>query len=110
MLKLLFRNLLELFIIVAEHDDIDVIVPGDKAVMAHSSQKCAAVREISQTVFFAHCVKQVKHIQFHRPDFLHLCGNRIAAANFFLQKLLGYFYLQFYHAYLRWDQRNMRFI
>ena len=93
MAELLFRYLFEFLIILAEHDDIDIVVPGDKAVMAHSTQEGSAVRKITQAVFFAYCIKQVEHVQFHCPDFLHLCGDRVTAAHFLFQKILRYFNL-----------------
>ena len=100
MFEFLGRDFFEQLVIIAEHDDIDVVVPGNKPVMTDSSQKGPTVREIAQAVLFAHCVQQMQHIQFHCPDLFHLLRDCVAAAHFLFPEILRYIDLQFNHTHL----------
>ena len=51
-------------IVIVRHRDVDVVVPGDEALMAGSAEQGAIYEPIAKAVFFGEIVKGAKHLEF----------------------------------------------
>ena len=51
-------------IVIFRHRDVDVVVPGDEALMAGSAEQGAIYEPIAKAVFFGEIVKGAKHLEF----------------------------------------------
>ena len=69
-------------VILPQHGQVDVVVPGDVALVPHRPDEGAAVGKIPQPVFPADPLHLVQHGQLHRPHPLHLLRHRESAAHF----------------------------
>ena len=59
----------QLFIIGARHFYVNVVVPRNKALIAHGSKERATVHIVAESMFFAQLVKLKQYIKL---DMLHL--------------------------------------
>ena len=53
----------KLFVLAAHHHDVDVVIPGHKALVAHRTQKSSPRGHVSDAVFFAQTGEFLKHFQ-----------------------------------------------
>ena len=52
----------QLFIVLPQHADIDIVIPRDKALMANASDRCSINRKILDIIFLAYADKHFQHI------------------------------------------------
>ena len=81
----------EQIVLVSEHHDINIVVPGDEALVPLGAEDRSAGRVILNSVFLTDLLQLIEKIQFHSPDFLHMLGDYISAALLFLIKRISYF-------------------
>lgn len=51
-------------IVIFRHRDVDVVVPGDEALMARSAEQSSVYEPITKVVLFGEVVKIAKHFEF----------------------------------------------
>ena len=64
-LTVLYKNV----IIYARHDDVHIVIPGDKAFVTHCSKHCACGKAIAQVVlpaYFVYCFKYFQKMLLER--------------------------------------------
>ena len=78
-------------VLIPQHHDIDVIVPGDHPFVPLSAEDSSRGGVVFDPVFPADPVELGEKIQLHCPYSLHLGGDHIAAPLFLLKKGVLYF-------------------
>ena len=64
-------ELLELLVVRAGHVHVDVVVPGDVALVPHRPQQRAARQVVDQPVGVAVLRQRVQHLDLQPPELLH---------------------------------------
>ena len=79
----------ELVIFAAGHAAVDVVIPGDKALVPCGAQDGAFGDKICDIVFSADTVELHEQIHLDGPALFHGGGNIVTAADFAFQKVFG---------------------
>ena len=74
-------------VILPEHGQVNIVIPGNITSVPHSADEGSAVRKVPQAVFSADPLHLVHHGQLHRPHSLHLFCYEIAAPLFLTKKI-----------------------
>ena len=81
-------------ILVSEHHQIDVVVPGNHSFVSLGTEDGSAGSIVLDPVLLTDLIKLIKKIQLHSPDLFHMGRDQVSASLFFLIKRI--FYLQFH--------------
>ena len=66
---------IELFVVGPGHEDVDVVVPGDEALVAHGTDEGAAAHPVAEVVFLTDLLEILEDFQ---GFFLQCAGGHIA--------------------------------
>ena len=64
------EQVIEFLVVVARHEDVDIVVPGYEAFVAQRAEAGAVGEQIGQVVLGADAVELEEDIQFDRFDFV----------------------------------------
>ena len=80
----------QLVIVLAEHNHVDVVVPGDEALVTHGAEEGTTVGIDAEVVFPAHTEQFLEQVQLDGPDSFHLGRHGIVAHRDLLPKGFRY--------------------
>ena len=89
LLKFLRSFMKETIIILAQHRDVNIVIPGNESSVPGCTQQGAALKEIRDAELSADPVQFVEHIQFDGPEFFSLTVDMKAQPVLFLEEAFG---------------------